>query len=115
MPVLPLITDSAADLRPLLAAALAAGAEEAISQTLFLRTEAVHGYFLGLVKREFPWAARRYAELFPRPGSAPAAVRASIEDLVARLCREVGFAARSREARVREESPARPKQISLVW
>jgi DNA repair photolyase len=115
MPVLPLITDAPADVRRLLGAAHAAGAEEAICQVLFLRTQAVRDFFLRLLKREFPWAARRYAELYPRPGSAPAAVRTSIERLVETLAREVGFAARSREARVRDEAPPRARQISLVW
>ena len=32
-----------------------------------------------------------------------------------RLAREAGFTARSREARVRDEAPARPRQLSLVW
>jgi DNA repair photolyase len=115
MPVLPLITDAPADVRRLLAAAHAAGAEEAISQVLFLRTPAVRDHFLGLLKRELPWAVRRYAELYPRPGSAPAAVRGAIERLVETLAGEVGFAARSRAARVHDEAPPRPRQIPLVW
>jgi DNA repair photolyase len=115
MPVLPVITDGPEALGRLLAAARAAGAEEAICQVLFLRTPAVRDHFLQWLRREFPWAVRRYLELYPRPGSAPSDVRQAIERLVARLAREAGFAARSRAARVQDEAPARPRQISLVW
>jgi DNA repair photolyase len=115
MPVLPLITDGEAGLRALLIAAREAGAEEAIAQALFLRTPTARDFFLDFVRREFPWALPRYLELFPRPGSAPPAVRDGIERLVAAVAREAGFTARSREARVRDEAPARPRQLSLVW
>ena len=115
MPVLPLITDSDASLRPLLRAAREAGASEAISQALFLRTVMARDVFLAFVREEFPWALPRYLELFPRPGSAPRPVREDVERRVETLAREVGFTARSREARVRDEAPARPRQLSLVW
>jgi DNA repair photolyase len=115
MPVLPLITDGEAGLRALLIAARAAGAEEAIAQALFLRTPTARDFFLDFLRREFPWALPRYLELFPRPGSAPPEVREGIERRVAALAREAGFTARSREARVRDEAPARPRQLSLVW
>jgi DNA repair photolyase len=115
MPVLPLITDGEPGLRALLIAAREAGAEEAIAQALFLRTPIARDFFLDFVKREFPWALPRYLELFPRSGSAPPGVRDSIERRVAALAREAGFTARSREARVRDEAPARPRQLSLVW
>jgi DNA repair photolyase len=115
MPVLPLITDGETGLRALLVAARAAGAEEAIAQALFLRTPSARDLFLDFVRREFPWALPRYLELFPRPGSAPPAVRDDIERLVEALAGETGFTARSRDARVRAEAPARPRQLSLVW
>ena len=115
MPVLPLITDGETGLRALLVAARAAGAEEAIAQALFLRTPSARDFFLDFVRREFPWALPRYLELFPRPGSAPPAVRDGIERLVEALAGEAGFTARSRDARVRAEAPARPRQLSLVW
>jgi DNA repair photolyase len=115
MPVLPLITDGEAGLRALLIAAREAGAEEAIAQALFLRTPTARDFFLDFVRSEFPWALPRYLELFPRPGSAPPGVRDSIERRVAALAREAGFTARSREARVRDEAPARSRQLSLVW
>ncbi len=115
MPVLPLIGDGEAALRALLAAAHEAGASEAISQVLFLRTAAVRNFFLGFLRREFPWALPRYLELFPRPGSAPREVRSAVEALVARLAGEVGFSARTRDARVRDEAPPRPRQLALAW
>ncbi|MFI5374496.1 MAG: radical SAM protein [Candidatus Rokuibacteriota bacterium] len=115
MPVLPLLTDGDAGLRELLAAALAAGAREIISQPLFLRTEMTWRFFLEFVRTEFPWALPRYRELFPRPGNAPAAYRQEIERRVSRLAAEVGFPARTREERVRTEAPARPRQLAIQW
>ncbi|MGH7315252.1 MAG: hypothetical protein ACREJS_03225, partial [Candidatus Rokuibacteriota bacterium] len=115
MPVLPLLTDGDAGLRELLAAALAAGAREAISQALFLRTEMTWRFYLDFVGREFPWALTRYRALYPVPGNAPRAYREEIDRRVARLAAEVGFAARTRDDRVRAEAPARPRQLSLVW
>ena len=115
MPVLPLISDSAAGLRALLAAARSAGAREAISQALFLRTPMTWTFFMRFVETEFPWALSRYRELYPRPGSAPREYREAVERRVAELAREAGFGARSREARVKDEGPARPRQLSLTW
>jgi DNA repair photolyase len=115
MPVLPLITDGEASLRELLRAARGAGAEEAICQPLFLRTAMVRDLFLDFVRRELPWALPRYLEMFPRPGSAPRPYREAIERRVERLAREAGFSARSREERVADEAPARPRQLALVW
>jgi DNA repair photolyase len=115
MPVLPLINDGEAGLRALLGAAREAGAEEAISQPLFLRSEATHRFFLDFIEREFPWALGRYREMYPQPGNAPRAYREAVERLVERLAREVGFTARSREERVRDEAPPRSRQLSLSW
>ncbi|HUM17945.1 MAG TPA: radical SAM protein [Candidatus Nitrosotalea sp.] len=115
MPVLPLLTDGEGGLRELLAAALAAGAREVISQALFLRTEMTWRFFLEFVQQEFPWALLRYRALYPRPGSAPPAYRDEIERRVSRLSAEVGFSSRTREERVRSEGPPRPRQLALEW
>jgi DNA repair photolyase len=115
MPVLPLLTDGEAGLRELLAAALAAGAREVISQPLFLRTEMTWRFFLDFVGAEFPWTLPRYRQLYPRPGNAPVAYREEIERRVSRLAAQVGFPARTREERVRAEAPARPRQLAIEW
>jgi DNA repair photolyase len=115
MPVLPLITDGDASLRALLASSRRSGAREAICQALFLRTPMTWSFFLGFIAREFPWALSRYRALYPRPGSAPREYRDAIEERVERLARQAGFAARSREDRVRDEGPPRTRQLSLVW
>ncbi len=115
MPVLPLINDGEAGLRALLGAARDAGAEEAISQPLFLRSETTHRFFLDFIADEFPWALARYREMYPQPGNAPRPYREAVERLVDRLAREVGFKARSREERVRDEAPPRSQQLSLAW
>lgn len=115
MPVLPLLTDGEAGLRELLAAALAAGAREVISQPLFLRTDMTWRFFLDFVGTQYPWALPRYRELYPRPGNAPAAYREEIERRVSRLAAQVGFPSRTREERVRAEAPARPRQLAIEW
>jgi DNA repair photolyase len=114
MPVLPLLTDHEGGLRELMTAARSAGAREAIAGPLFLRG-GTHAFFLDFIAREFPWALRRYRELYPVPGSARRDYAAEIERRVERLAREAGLAARTREQRIRDEAPARPRQLSLVW
>jgi DNA repair photolyase len=115
MPVLPLITDGDAALSAVLAAAHRAGASEAICNALFLRTPMTWRFFLAFIEREFPWALPRYRALYPAPGSAPRHYREDVERRVERLAREAGFSARSREARIEDEAPARPRQLSLLW
>ena len=115
MPVLPLITDGQSGLRALLKAARDAGAQEAISQALFLRTPMTWSLFMSFVEQEFPWALPRYREMFPQPGSAPREYRDEVERRVAAVARQVGFPARTREERVKAEAPARPRQLSLTW
>jgi DNA repair photolyase len=114
MPILPGITDQDLGLRALFEAARAAGAAEVIAQALFLRGS-THDFFLSFVAREFPWALGRYRELYPTPGSVSRDYTVWLDRVVARLAREVGFSGRSREERVRDEAPARPRQLSLVW
>jgi DNA repair photolyase len=115
MPVLPLINDRESGLRALLGAAREAGAEEAIAQPLFLRSESTHRFFLEFIGREFPWALARYRALYPAPGNAPRSYREGVQRLVERLAREAGFKARSREERVRDEAPPRSRQLSIAW
>jgi DNA repair photolyase len=114
MPVLPMLTDHEAGLRELFTAARWAGAREAIAGPLFLRGS-THGFFMEFLAREFPWALRRYRELYPAPGSARREYAEEIGRRVTRLAREAGLAARSRDQRVRDESPARPRQLSVEW
>jgi len=115
MPVLPLITDGEHGLRALLDAGRAAGAAEAISQALFLRTPMTWSFFLRFIEEEFPWALARYRELYPRPGSAPRDYCEFVERRVEALARDVGFPARTRDERVKDEAPPRPRQLALVW
>ena len=67
MPVLPLLTDGDAGLRELLAAALAAGAREVISQPLFLRTEMTWRFFLDFVGARVPLGAPALPRALPAP------------------------------------------------
>lgn len=115
MPVLPLLTDGQAGLLALLRAAREAGAHEVICQALFLRSETTWAFFLDFVAREFPWALPRYRDLYPRPGNAPGGYREDVERRVRKLAAGVGFPSRSREERVRDEAPARSRQLSLLW
>jgi DNA repair photolyase len=115
MPVLPLITDRRASLSALLRAGHSAGAREVIANVLVLRTSSVWAFFLRFVAEEFPWALARYRRLYPRPGPAPRAYREAIEQRVQAMAGAVGFPARSRDERVRDEAPPRTRQLSLVW
>ncbi len=115
MPVLPLITDSNETLTALLDAGRSAGARETIWQPLFLRTPTTWAFFLRFVQEEFPWALARYRELFPQPGSAPREYREALDRRMNGLARAAGFAARTREERVRDEAPPRSRQLSLLW
>ena len=72
-------------------------------------------FFMAFIEREFPWAGSRYRALYPGPGSAPREYREAVEHRVEALAREAGFAARSRDERVRAEAAPRPRQLSLVW
>jgi DNA repair photolyase len=115
MPVLPLITDDDARLGALLRAGRAAGAREAVVNVLFLRTPMVRDFFLRFVEQEFPWALGRYRQLYPRPGPAAREYREAIERQVEAVARAIGFPARSRDERIRDEAPPRRRQLSLVW
>lgn len=115
MPVLPLITDGEAGLRTLLDTARSAGAREVISQVLFLRTEMTRRFFLEFLAGQFPWALPRYRNLYPQAGNAPRRYREDVEQRVERVARAVGFPSRSRRERVRDEAPARSRQLSLGW
>ena len=115
MPILPGITDGEAGLRELLEAARAAGAREAVWNVLFLRGSA-RDFFLGFVRREMPWLATRYADLYAQGIRAQIEYRQAVEARVERLAREIGLAGLTREDRVqREAAPASPRQLELVW
>ena len=114
MPILPFITDGEHGLRDLLRAAREAGAREAVWNVLFLRGSA-RGFYLDVVKREFPWLSARYETLYARGTRAENEYREGIERLVERLARESGLAGLAREDRIRREAPARPRQLELAW
>jgi len=90
------------------------GAREAVWNVLFLRGSA-RGFYLDVVKREFPWLSARYEALYARGTRAESEYREGIERLVERLARESGLAGLTREDRVRREAPARPRQLELAW
>jgi DNA repair photolyase len=101
-------------LRQLIRSARAAGAAEAISNVLFLRGS-TKPLFLEWIAREAWWLSERYEALYRGSAYAPREYRSMMEQLVARLAREEGFPARTREERVRDEAPARPRQLVLTW
>jgi DNA repair photolyase len=114
MPILPYLTDDEPGLRQLIRSARAAGAAEAISNVLFLRGS-TKPLFLEWIAREAWWLSERYEALYRGSAYAPREYRSMMEQLVARLAREEGFPARTREERVRDEAPARPRQLVLTW
>ena len=114
MPILPLVTDAEGALRDLVAAAARAGAGHVIWNVLLLRG-ATHPFFMEFLRREMPWLRSRYTTLYAGGASASAEYREGIDRLMSRLARETGLVGLEREARVRQEGPKGPRQLSLAW
>ena len=114
MPVLPYLTDGEADLRALIAAARRAGAGQVVSNALF-RRGATKSFFLDWLDREKPELAGRYRELYRGSAYVSRVYRERLEALVNRLAKEEGIQGRTRAERIRQEAPARPRQLALEW
>lgn len=88
-PILPGLTDTEASLRPLVAAAAAAGAAFAVPIALRLAPVVKEWFFLHL-DRAYPHLLPRYRALY-RQTEAPAVYKQGIRGLAARLLQEVGL------------------------
>jgi DNA repair photolyase len=84
-PILPGITDSAADLEQLVAAAAHAGAAFVWSNALFLK-DCSAKVFMPFVEAEFPHLLELYRRRFEKKAFLPPAYCDRIRDLVKRLC-----------------------------
>lgn len=111
MPIVPLLTDDAANLRALLEAARDAGAIGAESNVLFLRP-GTREVFLEFLAIDFPRLVPEYERLYRGSPYAPADYVRETEARVRRLADEVGLSSRRRADRPDQRSP---RQLSLVW
>ena len=93
MPVLPGLTDRAADLEILARAARDAGACWFAANVLFLMP-ASRKQFFPFLAAKFPQLARRYQDWYSRSGYAPESYRAEIAERFASLRRKYGLEAR---------------------
>jgi DNA repair photolyase len=105
-PILPGVSDSAAQLEATVSAAAAAGACFVWANIVYLKP-GTKEHFTAFLEREYPHLLVRYQELFPK-AYAPAAARASVEGKVADLKRKYGVSDR----RTRRVQPA-PEQVQL--
>ena len=111
MPILPGQTDHEANLRALMAAAREAGAGEAESNVLFLRS-GTRETFMRFLAIEFPRLVPEYERLYRASAYARPDYVREVEQRVRRLAAEAGLSARRRADRPDQSAP---KQLSLVW
>jgi len=111
MPILPGLTDHEANLKTLLAAARDAGASEAESNVLFLRS-GTRETFMRFLAIEFPRLVPEYERLYRGSAYARPNYVREVEQRVRRLAAEAGLSARRRADR---PDQCAPRQLSLVW
>ncbi|MGH7326336.1 MAG: radical SAM protein [Candidatus Rokuibacteriota bacterium] len=111
MPILPMITDGADNLRGVLAAAREAGAAGAESNVLFLKLGTRETFF-GFLRGEFPRLVGAYEHLYAGSAYASRGYVERLEARVAALAGEVGLPWRRRADRPKAR---RVEQLSLAW
>ena len=111
MPILPGLTDHEANLSALLVAARDAGAGEAESNVLFLRS-GTRETFMRFLAIEFPRLVPEYERLYQGSAYARPDYVREVEQRVRRLAAEAGLSARRRADRPDQSGP---RQLSLVW
>ena len=89
-PILPDITDAAADLEAVIAAARTHDATHLFWNVLFLKPSAQHAFF-PFLERHFPHHTKRYAARFARSAFLSQAYKERIAILIADLKRRHGF------------------------
>jgi DNA repair photolyase len=102
-PLMPGINDAPAQVEPLLAGAIAAGAKSIGGVALHLRGE-VRDVFMGWLRAQRPELVERYGELYSRGAYAPAAERERLAGLVRR-----GGVGPARRVRVSRGSGSAPR------
>jgi len=111
MPIVPGLTDHEGNLRALLVAARDAGAGEAESNVLFLRS-GTRETFMRFLAIEFPRLVPEYERLYRGSAYARPDYVREVEQRVRRLAAEAGLSARRRADR---PDQSMPRQLSLVW
>ena len=111
MPIVPGLTDHEGNLRALLVAARDAGAGEAESNVLFLRS-GTRETFMRFLAIEFPRLVPHYERLYQGSANARPDYVREVEQRVGRLAAEAGLSAWRRADRPDQSVP---RQLSLVW
>jgi DNA repair photolyase len=111
MPILPGITDGAANLDALARAAREAGARWFAGNVLFLMPSS-RSHFLPFLDRKFPKLARRYRDWYSRTGYAPESYRREMSARIRSLRQKYGLASIPPE---RQRGPGDDPQLSLSF
>ena len=107
-PIIPGITDGAADLAEIVRAASEHGARFLGANTLYLK-EGTKEHFLGFLEREYPRLASAYRGLYPG-AFAPRRLKEDHQGLISHLKRSYGLGDRYEQP----EAPDRPRQLQLA-
>ncbi len=113
MPVLPYLTDGAANLRALMTAAREAGADAAECNLLFLR-DGTREFFFAFLAAEFPELLPQYRALYAGSAYVPVDTARAVEARVNRIAAEVGLAG-SRRADRPVGYPRVARQLALAY
>ena len=111
-PVLPGLSDSAAQLEATVAAAAEAGACFIWANVVYLKP-GTREHFFAFLEREYSHLLSKYRDLFPG-AYAPAAVKAPVINAVARLRRRYDIADRRAWRAQPAEQPQAPVQLALL-
>jgi DNA repair photolyase len=112
MPILPGLTDRAADLDALCAAAREAGAQWLGAQVLFLMPSSLKT-FLPFLEEKFPKLAKQYRKWYGRSGYAPEKYRMEIASRMGALRKKHGLASRPYAPDRLAKAGCLPAQLSL--
>src|SRR5437868_5819451 len=112
-PVLPGITDSAADLEALVAAAVQAGAKYVYANPLFLKDCAAK-MFMPFLEQHFPHLVAAYQQRYGKDAYASPAYRRRIAELMNKLAHKYGLPDGEERRRTRERKASDPTQVEQL-
>src|SRR5437868_1947582 len=112
-PVLPGITDSAADLEALVAAAAQAGAKYVYANPLFLKDCAAK-MFMPFLEQHFPHLVTAYQQRYGKDAYVSPAYRRRIAELMNKLANKYGLPDGEERRRTRERKASDPTQVEQL-
>ncbi len=111
-PVLPEITDNAADLEKLVRATAEAGGKYIYANPLFLKPCSA-AVFLPFLEKEFPWLVEKYRKRFESRAFVSAAYHKRISELISKLRKKYKFSKYERYSQSSHPAPANEEQLAL--